>query len=88
MFNGLEGSLQVLDLSGNKIAGLAEDVFHRLGALRDLNIEENSIEKFKPVEFFSGFQFSLNHLKIGGTKNPSLALQDLKKYALNFLSLH
>lgn len=79
MFAGLEGSLTILDLSGNKISTLQQNEFHRFENLRNLNLNENSLAKVNPIEAFNGFQYTLYNLDLGGTGNEAVNIQDLRR---------
>lgn len=79
MFNGLESSLEVLDLSGNHIAALEANIFHHLEHIRVLDIEENDFAKINPSEAFNGLQYTLHSLDISGTFKAEFSIQEVKK---------
>lgn len=81
MFSGLEGSLEILDLSGNKITTLQQNLFHRFEILRNLNLNENAIKDLNAIEAFNGLQYTLFKLDLSGTTNAPIAVQDLKRYS-------
>lgn len=78
-FGGLEGYLQILDLSGNNLTALPHNLFSNFDNLRSLSLRENSIKGLKPDEAFNGFQYSLYQLDLGGNLNAPVILQDLRK---------
>lgn len=78
-FAGLENSLELLDLSGNNISYLPQEVFHRFQFLRTLSLRDNAIKSLIPAETFNGFQFILNKLDLSGKQNAPLTLRDLRR---------
>lgn len=80
-FSGLEGSLQVLDLSGNNITTLPDALFSSFDLLMYVNVKENKIASLIPQHStFTGFQFSLMKLDITGNKNGPSSFQELRKF--------
>ncbi|KAJ8916973.1 hypothetical protein NQ315_008373 [Exocentrus adspersus] len=87
-FGGLENYLEILDLSGNNISLLPQDVFQRFDLLRTLSLRDNRIERLNPIEVFSGFQFTLYKLDLSGTENAPITVQELRRLrSLRVLSL-
>lgn len=79
-FNGLESSLQVLDISGNNITALPDQLFSSFDLLRHLNVKDNKIYSIFPQGIaFPGFQYSLFKLDLSGNRNGPTNLQDLRK---------
>lgn len=78
-FAGLENSLELLDLSGNNISYLPQEVFHRFQYLRTLLLRDNVLKGLNPTETFNGFQFTLNKLDMSGRNNAPVLLQDLRR---------
>ncbi|KAJ8961557.1 hypothetical protein NQ318_014809 [Aromia moschata] len=78
-FGGLENYLEILDLSGNNISILPQDVFHRFEFLRTLSLRDNIVQTLNPAETFNGFQFTLYKLDLSGTENAPMSLQDLRR---------
>ncbi|KAI4459845.1 antigen bsp putative-related [Holotrichia oblita] len=78
-FGGLENSLQILDLSGNNISSLSEEIFHRFDVIRTLVLRGNSIKNLNPTQFFSGLQYTLLYLDLSGTENEAMSIPDLKR---------
>lgn len=78
-FSGLENYLELLDLSGNNISLLPQDVFHRFELLRTLSLRDNMIENLNPTEAFNGFQFTLYKLDLSGTNNLPISIQELRR---------
>lgn len=81
-FSGLEGSLQVLDLSGNNITTLPEALFTSFDLLQYINIKENKIHSLFPhsTVTFTGFQYSLTKLDMTGDKNGPTNFQDIRRF--------
>lgn len=78
-FGGLENSLQILDLSGNNISSLPEEILHRFNIIHTLVLGGNSIENLDPIEFLSGLQYTLLYLDLSGTENEAMSIPELKR---------
>ena len=78
-FSGLENWLEILDLSGNHISVLPDEIFHRFEVLRTLSIRDNALIKIDAVQSLNGFQFSLYSLDLSGSGNTAVAIQDLRR---------
>lgn len=78
-FSGLENYLETLDLSGNNISLLPQDIFHHFDMLRTLSLSDNNVQGLNPTETFNGFQFTLYKLDLSGTQNAPTSLQDLRR---------
>ncbi|CAH1974718.1 unnamed protein product [Acanthoscelides obtectus] len=78
-FSGLENYLELLDLSGNNISNLPQDIFHRFESLRTLSLRDNVLKDLNPVETFISFQFTLYELDLSGSENMPFSLQDLRR---------
>ncbi|XP_065076627.1 chaoptin-like isoform X2 [Ochlerotatus camptorhynchus] len=76
-FAGLETSLQVLDLSGNNLTHLADDLFHDFDYLRFLNLKDNVIKQFdqRNTSPFAGL--NLYKLDTTGNQNQPFTLKEL-----------
>lgn len=75
-FAGLENSLEILDLSGNRITEIT-DLFHGLEILKTLSLRDNLIEKLDSS--LHGFQFSLTKLDLSGNTKLGVSFQELRK---------
>lgn len=78
-FNGLEGSLQSLDLSGNNISGINREMFTHFQVLVSLSLRDNLIQMINPFEDFNGFQYSLLQLDLSGKEMASTKIQELRR---------
>ncbi|XP_019875931.2 chaoptin isoform X2 [Aethina tumida] len=78
-FSGLENYLEILDLSGNNIALLPENLLHRFESLKTLSLRDNIFTKLNPIESFTGFQFTLYKLDLRGSSNTQIKIQDLRR---------
>lgn len=78
-FSGLENFLEVLDLSGNHISSLSDEIFQALGLLKTLSLRENTLLKLNAIQSINGAQFSLYHLDLSG-QNAPVSLQELKRF--------
>lgn len=72
--------MEFLDLSGNNISLLPQDVFHGLTLLRTLSLRDNKMETLNPTELFNGFQFNLYDLDLSGMENIPITIQDLRRW--------
>ncbi|KAK9879164.1 hypothetical protein WA026_004016 [Henosepilachna vigintioctopunctata] len=87
-FEGLEDHLEILDLSGNNLQQLSDDLFSRLIMLRSLSLGDNQLKNLNSVELFGSFLFTLHQLDLTGRENAATSLQDLRRLKnLRFLSL-
>ncbi|XP_044258031.1 chaoptin isoform X2 [Tribolium madens] len=87
-FSGLENFLEILDLSGNHISSLSDEIFQRLVLLKTLSLRENTLKKFNAIQSLNGARFSLYHLDLSGNENAPISLQELKTFRnLRILSL-
>ncbi|CAH1176590.1 unnamed protein product [Phaedon cochleariae] len=78
-FDGLENSLETLDLSGNNISFLPHVVLSRFGSLRTLSLSDNALPNLDATEIFSGFLNSLYKLDLSGIDNGPINLQDIRR---------
>lgn len=78
-FDGLEDSLEILDLSGNNLTTLPDTVFHRLNLVSDLSLRDNPLSELNIKEVFNGLQYTLRELDLRRTSNPA-SLQELRWY--------
>lgn len=76
-FDGLEDSLEVLDLSGNNLTSLPNAVFHRLNLVSSLSLSDNPLSGIEVRDVLNGLQFTLRYLDLRGTAVPS-SVQDLR----------
>ena len=51
---GLEKSLEVVDLSGNRLTGLQDDVFADFDALKRVRLDGNMMSELQPNITFGG----------------------------------
>ncbi|KAJ3628300.1 hypothetical protein MTP99_015615 [Tenebrio molitor] len=87
-FSGLENYLEVLDLSGNQITQLPDELFHRLELLKTLSLRDNALLKIDAAQLLNGFQFSLYKLDLSGSENGVISIQHLRRLRnLRVLSL-
>lgn len=77
-FSGLESSLQILDLSGNNITTLPENLLRSLDFLALLNLRDNLIRSVFPHS--SGYQSDVQRLDVSGARNEPFSLQELRKF--------
>jgi Leucine-rich repeat (LRR) protein len=79
-FSGLENSLQVLDMSGNNITTLPDNLFNSFDLLQSLNVKENKILSIFPHSAtFTSFHYSLLKLDLTGDKNGPTNISELKR---------
>lgn len=80
-FDGLESSLQVLDLSGNNITTLPEKLFSSFDFLGRINVKDNKLPSMFPQTGggFASFQSDLHNLDVSGDKNGPTSFQDLRR---------
>lgn len=76
-FDGLEDSLEILDLSGNNLTTLPNTVFHRLNLVSHLSLRDNPLTGISIKDVFNGLQYSLRNLDLRQTHIPS-SIQDLR----------
>lgn len=79
-FEGLGTSLQILDMSGNNISDLSENIFHTLDILRVLNLRGNKlVPMMHHSELLNGFHSTLLKLDLSGDNNAATNLQELRR---------
>lgn len=66
-FDGLEDSLEILDLSGNNLTTLPNTVFHRLNLVTHLSLRDNPIADLNIKDLLNGLQYSLRSLDLRRT---------------------
>lgn len=76
-FDGLEDSLEILDLSGNNLTTLPNTVFHRLNLVSHLSLRDNPLTDFNVKDVLNGLQFTLRSLDLRETL-ISTSIQDLR----------
>ncbi|KAJ8969360.1 hypothetical protein NQ317_004632, partial [Molorchus minor] len=85
-FGGLENSLEILDLSGNNITMLPQDVFHRFEFLRTLLLRDNTIISLNPIEAFNGLR-SLRSLSLSRLSDPTISPDDFLEFGVDLEEL-
>ncbi|XP_077286802.1 leucine rich repeat containing G protein-coupled receptor chaoptin [Arctopsyche grandis] len=87
-FQGIENTLQYLDLSANNLTDLPRTIFYQFDSLRFLSLRENEVHNTVPSESLSGFKYALYTLDVSGSRNGITSLQDLRRMrSLRSLSL-
>lgn len=78
---GLETSLQKLDLSGNNLTALPDNILRTFDYLRALKLEDNNfVKSFElPEEQITGLMYSLTEVELGGRSNAPTDFQHLKR---------
>ncbi|XP_055588501.1 chaoptin isoform X2 [Uranotaenia lowii] len=76
-FDGLETSLQVLDLSGNNITHLADDLFRGFDNLRFLNLKDNLVKQMDHLNMSPFAGLNLFKLDSTGNDNQPFTLKEL-----------
>lgn len=77
-FDGLEDSLEILDLSGNNLTTLPNTVFHRLNLVSHLSLRDNPLSELNNVrDVLNGLQYSLREFDVRRTSFPP-SVQDLR----------
>ncbi|XP_062537568.1 chaoptin [Armigeres subalbatus] len=76
-FAGLESSLQLLDLSGNNLTQLADDLFKGFNYLSFLNLKDNIIKQFDKPEKSPFSSLNLFKLDTTGNNNQPFSLKEL-----------
>lgn len=76
-FDGLEDSLEILDLSGNNLTTLPNTVFHRLNLVSHLSLRDNPLSDISVKDVLNGLQFTLRSLDIRETVISS-SIQDMR----------
>ncbi|XP_050296865.1 chaoptin isoform X2 [Anthonomus grandis grandis] len=76
-FTGLEGQLEVLDLTGNNINSFPKDIFKRFFSIKEFIIADNLVTN--QIDILSPFESTLDHLDLSGSKNSPVNIQDLKR---------
>ncbi|XP_067012092.2 chaoptin [Anabrus simplex] len=80
-FNGLEGSLQWLDLSANNLTEMPHHLFQQFDSLRTVYLHDNVIaQSLKPMDNMNGFQRSLFRLDLSGKDMSIVNIQDLRRF--------
>lgn len=79
-FNGLEGSLQVLDLSGNNLTFLHNDFLDNFFMLQSFSLGDNLLTSFESNELPNGWQTNLISLDLSGMNNYIISMQKLKQF--------
>lgn len=80
-FSGLESSLHVLDLSGNNITTLPDQLFSSFDLLGVINLKDNKIFSIFPQTVtFASFQSDLYKLDLSGDRNGATNLHDIKRF--------
>lgn len=76
-FDGLEDSLEKLDLSGNNLTTLPSTIFHRLNLVSDLSLRDNPLSDLNVKDVLNGLQYTLRELDLRRTSIPS-SVQELR----------
>ncbi|XP_062700932.1 chaoptin-like isoform X2 [Aedes albopictus] len=76
-FDGLESSLQLLDLSGNNLTHLADGLFRGFDYLRFLNLKDNVIKEFDQRNQSPFAGLNLFKLDTTGHQNQPFTLKEL-----------
>lgn len=85
---GLEGYLQVLQLSANNLTQLPVQMLMRLDQLRELNIRDNVLRDLDADKLFQAFRDRVQRLDVGGRRNNPVAVQEFANMrSLRALSL-
>lgn len=77
-FSGLESSLQILDMSGNNITALSENLLRSFDFLGMLNLKDNKMRSFLPKT--GAILSDMQRLDISGSRNDPIDLQELRKF--------
>uniref|UniRef100_A0A182PNT2 LRRCT domain-containing protein n=1 Tax=Anopheles epiroticus TaxID=199890 RepID=A0A182PNT2_9DIPT len=76
-FSGLENYLQVLDLSGNNLTEVADDLFRGFENLRYLNVKDNLLRHSDQRNASPFARLNLNRLEAVGQRNQPITLAEL-----------
>ncbi|XP_050075895.1 chaoptin [Anopheles maculipalpis] len=76
-FSGLENYLQVLDLSGNNLTVVADNLFSGFDNLRYLNVKDNLLSHPDQRNASPFARLNLHRLEAVGQRNQPIALADL-----------
>ncbi|XP_035777157.1 chaoptin-like [Anopheles albimanus] len=79
-FAGLEPYLQVLDLSGNNLTELPDELFRGFDSLRHLNVKDNVVRPVEGAQFRNASPFAglhLYQLDMVGQRNKPIVLTEL-----------
>ncbi|KAK4882835.1 hypothetical protein RN001_006154 [Aquatica leii] len=88
-FDGLENSLQILDLSGNNLTSVQDEILDDFSVLQSLSLGDNLIRNFAIPESAKGLHQSLLTLDFSGSGNNPIStdqLQQLKGLRKVYLS--
>ncbi|KAF5276013.1 hypothetical protein FQA39_LY00809 [Lamprigera yunnana] len=77
-FDGLENSLQILDLSGNNLTSIQDEVFNDFLALQSLSLGDNMFNYFPIIESSNVLPQTILNLDFSGTANPSISAYNLQ----------
>jgi Leucine-rich repeat (LRR) protein len=77
-FSGLESSLQILDLSGNNITALPENLLRAFDFLAMLNVKDNRIRTIFPKN--AAILSDMQRLDISGENHDPINLQELRRF--------
>ena len=88
-FAGLESSLQVLDISGNNITTLPEQLFSSFDLLGVVNVKDNKMQSFFPqTTSFAGATMDIYKLDLTGERNGASNFQNIRRLEkLRFLTV-
>ncbi|CAM1293446.1 chp (predicted) [Pycnogonum litorale] len=77
VFNGLEETLQALNLSNNDLSFIAPGAFRQFDELRTLDLTGNKL-RLDLDEIFNGSRYTIQHLYLGGQKMTERTFDDLR----------
>ena len=75
-FNGLEKTLEHLDLSANRLRSLPEDIFEDFDFVKNLRLNDNMLS-FSPNLTFNGFRYTISDLDLLGTDMSYVPLEEI-----------
>ena len=75
-FRGLEKSLEALDVSGNRIKSLPEDIFSDFDLVKSLRLNDNML-KLSPNVSFNGFRYTIKDLNLRGEDMHYVPLKEI-----------
>lgn len=79
-FKGLEDSLQVLDLSGNNLTFLQDDLLSGFVVLQSFSLGDNLLTAFESNDLPNGWQHNLISLDLSGMSNYIISTEKLKQF--------